>query len=258
MSNPHHEELVRKNFEAAGFRVEKIAEAAEKRCDWRVNDDTDEYIVEEKDKEDSDSHKKLVEKAHQDGSAFGTAPVVGNKRAAEVLRKAAKQVASTPAVEAAFRLIWFASHGADADYVLETARRSLYGNATVFPCDHRGEMGEERTCFYWYHGEFHRLQDIDAVILYGRGKWALCINHFSPRYAAFRKSKLAALFHSPRQRPMDPLEMEKMGIAYIVDGAVDRKNESAIQMFLRKKYNLDGVGRLAEMEVRSIISFSPR
>ena len=250
MPETEGERLMRKNLEAAGFSVQKIEETDERRSDYRVFNSEESHTIEVKDKENSKEYKKLFEEACEKGGAFGTAPVFPSNVIAGIIRDAADQLAKTPRRDGEFSIIWFSCLGEDAPHVLTRAQLTLYGICDVIPWAKKYPPYTQLPCFFFYFNEFFKCPHVDAAILFSGGSWALFLNSFSQRLEAFKKTKLYGCF----KKVCDPIALEAEGSALIVDGPVDRKDQSAVQLFLMKKYNLEGVSPMAVLDANGIIA----
>ena len=84
------------------------------------------------------------------------------------------------------------------------------------------------------NSDFYNLRDsLDGAIVSTMNAAKLCLNPHSPRYEELRNSELR---HSFEQGVCDPIQQEREGLAFIVDGEVDRNTENEVLEFLKHKY----------------------
>ncbi len=244
MSENETEQLMRLQLEALDFKVERIetaVEGGEQRADYRATDGTDSFIIEVKSKEDSPGYKALLDELDERGIAVGSTLLTADNAISRVIRKAAKQLANTPARESDFRLIWFACLGHDASFVLEQAELTVYGSREVMTFDQGSEDVSVKTCHFYGHGEFWRCRHVDAIALFGYAGWKLRLNPFSPRRDALSRTRLCSILG---KAVCDPIAREAAREDLFVDEDVDRKDEAAVQQFLCRKYGLQRVDTL--------------
>ncbi|MGA1531322.1 MAG: hypothetical protein ACO398_11350, partial [Kiritimatiellia bacterium] len=65
-----------------------------------------------------------------------------------------------------------------------------------------------------------------------------CINDLSPRAKELRSSGLPPQMANTY---CDPVEFERKGEAYIVDGVIDRRDTEAVKAYLRCKYDCGNI-----------------
>jgi len=130
--------------------------------------------------------------------------------------------------------MWFTATGAQAIGKYEQFMATLYGRINILEMNAPGY----RRCYYFRHADFFRRADVidGAVVAHTDGKSisaTLCLNSLSPRFQELRKS---AVLHPFGTAVEDPEALEAEGTAYILDEALDRKDESRLLAYLQQKY----------------------
>jgi hypothetical protein len=154
-----------------------------------------------------------------------------------------------------FQISWVHFEGEDAGLELDRARASLYGTVVLAelgaePVSRASvalgtERSQRRQCYYFTEGVFSRCRDtLDAVILSRSSRLLLCVNSLAERAVEFRTSSLARAFS---ESVVDPDRWERSHLAYILDGAIDRRDRARCLKYLREKYH---TGRLVTLPWR--------
>jgi len=192
-------------------------------------------LIEEKTKEDDPTYLAKRATELESGEAhLSVLPLSRNETLSGLVRDASHQLKSSLDKLHDFRLIWFTGTGVQAEGKYEQFRATLYGLTNIL------EMNTtySRRCYYFRHADFFRRADIidGAVVAHTDGRSItarLCLNSLSPRYEALRSSAVVKPFGTAVE---DPPALEAEGTAFIADGAVDRKNESRLLVYLQNKY----------------------
>lgn len=228
-------EHARHCLEANGFRVQDIDECSEERADLLASDGVDEYVVEVKSKEVSAECENLIAEAANSGLATLDRDITTRNRIDAVVKKADAQLAATPAAAGAFRILWVSCLSGDACFIHRQFERTLYGDRDVMLHDGHGKaLLRSVPCYYYDFSSFYACPGIDAAILSGPDTGYLCVNDCSPRYEAFRRSRLYAFL--PDRAVLDPVRQEQVGEALRILGKIDRRDSTAKWKYLRDTY----------------------
>lgn len=192
-------------------------------------------LIEEKIKEDDPTYlaRRAVELETGEIHAV-TLPLRRDETLSGLVRDASRQLRSSTDKPHDFRLMWFTATGAQAIGKYEQFMATLYGRTNILEMNAAGY----RRCYYFRHADFFRRADVidGAVVAHTDGKTItarLCLNSLSPRFQALRKSAVLRPF---RNAVEDPDALEAEGSAYILDAALDRKDEGQLLAYLQRKY----------------------
>ena len=154
------------------------------------------------------------------------------------LEEADRQLASTPAPEGAFRVVWLPCLHDEAPFLLDQAARTLYGIKDVWIEDQqlRGMPADSRPTFFADFCDLYRFDRIVAAVLSTRATIQLCLNPFCADLGRFRSSWLMREFDA--DGVCDPAELERTGTIFIVDGDVDRRDERSVLKRISDKYGV--------------------
>ncbi|MFQ3593594.1 MAG: hypothetical protein SNJ82_10490 [Gemmataceae bacterium] len=240
-----------------GAHVVPIRTSAKDESDWLAVFGEFRLLVEEKIKlENEQSLTERQEKLARGEVYSSTLPLAHNNRLSGIVRKAAKQLASTGSdLDHDCRIVWFTSTGFDAEAKHHQFMATLYGSTKVFELSRPGL----KDCYFFRHADFYRFKDqLDgAVVAYLRGDQAtvkLCLNPYSAHWEALRDSPFAGNF---KLGLVDPVAEEVAGKAYIADTDADRANPHAIIRFLEQKYGLEQA-QYMDMNLASVLVAVPR
>jgi hypothetical protein len=204
-------------------------------ADFLVSFDGVPVLIEEKIKEDDPAYIARRTLELESGEIHAaTLPLRRDETLSALVRDASHQLRSSADKPHDFRLMWFTATGAQAIGKYEQFMATLYGRTNILEMNAEGY----RRCYYFRHADFIRRADIidGAVVAHTDGKSIsarLCLNSLSPRFQALRKSAVLRLFGNAVEDP-DALEAE--GTAYILDAALDRKDEGQLLAYLQQKY----------------------
>jgi len=207
-----------------------------KEADFFANFGNVRVLIEEKTKEDDPDYLNAREQKLTEGEVVGASlPIVRNETLSGIIRHATKQLISSSDKPHDFRLVWFTATGVHARAKYEQIMATLYGRANILEMNADGF----RRCYYFRHSDFFRRKTtIDgAIAAYTNGTSVtarLCLNSFSPRYAALRQSTIVVPFGTAVE---DPMELEADGTAFVLDSDLDRNNEVPLLTYLQEKYH---------------------
>jgi hypothetical protein len=202
-------------------------------------------LIEEKTKEDDPVY--LATRAAELAAGqihTATLPIRRDETLAGLVRDASHQLRSSSDKPHDFRLIWFTATGAQAEGKYRQFMATLYGTTNIL----EKNASNVRCCYYFQHADFfRRLKVIDgAVVAHTEGKSIkarLCLNSLSPRFQALRTSSVLEPFGTAVE---DPEALETEGTAFVLDTALDRKQEGPLLIYLQQKY---GTGPLMSIEM---------
>jgi hypothetical protein len=222
-----------------GFGVAPIGQCDQKRADFRVTDSESEYLVEVKDKSESDTVTEEREECLERGEIFPQREkLTHDNRIRGVLRAARDQLDATPKdCEPTYQVIWFHSSGYSAGTKWEQAFATFYGHVHLFPTPFQA-TARQTQCFYF---DFNAARDMPSVVAMVQTKVErddicirLCLNEFATYARKFRSSRLYSEFHS-RDCAVDPEVWETDGKAIRFQSEVSRKNDNEICQALQQQ-----------------------
>lgn len=227
-------------LESAGLTVERLeTDDVNPTADYRVVGQDAACLVEVKAREVSEFVRDLAKTAERDGVASDGRAMVRKNTVAGILSEASQQVVVTRGRGNAtdFGIIWISCLHQDAGYLLDQCFRTLYGFASINVFDDRGViLRASKPCFYYCFNSFFDLPGIEGAVLASRSATTLCLNSHAPRYVEFARSSIA---RSPAwSRVIDPLEAERCGDAFVIDGAVNRRDPHALWKAIKDKYGV--------------------
>ena len=245
-------------FRSWGAGVEPLPTSIKEECDWLVSLEGCRLIAEEKTKfEDALAIEARLKTLRSGGVHGQTVPLKPNNRLSGIVKKAVGQLSSTGGdVSHDLRVIWFTGAGFDGEAKHYQLMSTLYGSTRVFELN--GD-GHHRTCYFFRNSDFYRFRDVldGAYVSYLTGNTLtvkLCLNPHSTRWKELRDSPFAARLSNGL---IDPVEEEKEGMAYIVDGDVERSDEQAVMCYLHTKYGLKQAMKI-DMGMTSAAILAPR
>ena len=213
---------------AYGAVVQQVRTSAVEESDWLADFAGYRILVEEKDKFDDPEGAQERDEALRSGGVHGqSVPLKYDNRISGVIRKAAGQLASSAAkIAHDARIVWFTGVGFDAEAKHFQFMSTAYGSTRIIELDSPGL----RECYFFRNSDFYRYRDIvdGAVASFLTGEMLtmkLCLNPLSANYSSLKQSPFASKFVHGK---IDPLEEEKRGEAYVVDGSVDRNDVGAV------------------------------
>jgi hypothetical protein len=225
------ENAVKRYFEHLGYTAEKIEEGTEQTPDFLVYDDSVSILVELKTKFPSAAEIAARQLMLDRGSIHNIHEVIIRKNTLSgITRHAAEQLKKYGA-EKLLRIVFLLTVGHLAEPRFAQFEASLYGSTTIVDF----AKGVAKDCYFFYESDFFRFRhSLDAAIVSTERDRALFLNPHSPRADQCRKSSLCDRFDGV---VVDPIEREKQGNAYYVDGTLDRHNEDEVIASLKEKYH---------------------
>lgn len=226
-----YEPIVKRFFDNLGYQVEKIPETDEESPDFWLYDDTSSYVLELKTK--FPSTEELEKRKHQlySGEIHNIHELVIGKNTLSGIIKKAKDQLESFRDENVLRLVWLLATGHLAEPRMLQFEATLYGLEPIVSRDCT------RYCFFFYNSDFYRFREIlDGAIVSTESEAKLLLNPLSPRYAQIKSSSLPKHFG---EAVVDPMELESLGKAFLVDNEVNRGDKEAVLQYLGKKYALE-------------------
>jgi hypothetical protein len=231
-----YEPIVKRFFEKLGYQVEKIPETDEGSPDFWISDDTSSYVLELKTK--FPSSEEIKKRKHQlySGEIHNIHElVIGKNTLSGIIKKAKDQLKSFKE-ENVLRIVWLLATGHLAEPRMLQFEATLYGLAPIVSSERTGD------CYFFYNSDFYRFREIlDGAIVSTESEAKLLLNPLSPRYAQLKSSTLPKHLG---KTVVDPIELESLGKAFLVDDEVDRGDKEAVLRYLRKKYGLEDLMNL--------------
>lgn len=212
-------------FEDLGYKVADIPTSdreEKKEADFLISYGNETAIVEAKIKEDEPKTACNKERDLSAGKVSIVETKLGrNETISGTINKAKKQLRSSSDKEHDFKLISFIATGSNVQAKIGQFMDTIYGSTLIVnPID-----GSYKTCFFYRHSDFFRHRIIDAAVIgYEQGSMIttkyLAINPYSENYERIKGSQFIEPF---QEKVIDPIELEKQGLAYIPDPDIDRK-----------------------------------
>lgn len=225
----------RQCLEQWGAKIVEIATSDKEEADFLVEMEGCRILVEEKTKFDDENFLLNRSRLLAEGKLHESfVPLVRNNRLSGIVTKAAKQLRSSSTPDMDFHLVWFTATGVHAEAKYRQFIATLYGTTNIIEMD----GSHYRRCYFFRNSDFHRHADVidGAIVAYVSGSdigARLCLNPLSANTDALRASVLAEKFGTAVE---DPILLEQKGEAYLLDGAVDRRDRGACLAFLQRKY----------------------
>lgn len=226
------EKVVISVLETMGIEAKKIPESNDESPDFIASYGSTKCLIELKTKLDDLDKERERDQTISSGRVYDESNDISYQNTiAKRVRKASKQLNSL-AQDVDFKLVFLLALGNKPDVQLKQFEMTLYGKVNLFDLD--GNSNQMKSCFYFGESSFFRYRDrLDGAIVSTLEKGRLCINNHSPKYQAFKESELLKAFG---EGVIDPVELEKKGAAYIVDGNVNRSDKAEVLSFVQKKY----------------------
>lgn len=219
-----------------GMTVTKIPEGDDETPDFSASLGEERFLIEVKEKNGNPELVQARETALSADELYEFAQKIESKGAhRKILGKAKNQLDEYVGDEATFRVAWIHCVGLGNSASFDQIFASIYGSETVvdWGTENNPRNGE---CYYFRDSEFYKHRNsIDAVVITKEnGDCKLCLNNHSPRYQALRSTEFAKKFECG---VIDPPHEDATGVAFHVDGEVDRKNSREVLEFLKNKYD---------------------
>jgi hypothetical protein len=225
--------LATKILSNVGFHVEEIPVWNGRSADLRVTDEVSTYHIEVKEKFEA------LELAQERSARLASGdvyeqndPIKPDTTISGILYDAWKQLDGTPKADGTFQLIWFHSHGIDADLKAEQAWASFYGEVKLMGL--KPPQPKFASCFYFDYSAAFRMRTIEALVITEGTTLQICLNEFSNRANEFRKTKFFEEFQG-RGGVVDPVALEESGKIIACRSATSRKNDDDVCEALRQQ-----------------------
>lgn len=231
-------------LEGLGYQVEVIPTSdhdRKKEADFIVSYDGHIAIVEAKLKEDDQKIAEEKERTLASGEVSIVEGKLGrNETISGVIRTAAKQLSSSSDKKHDFKIISFVATGSNEKTKAGQFKDTIYGSTSII------HGSTYKPCYFYRNSDFFRRRIIDGAIvgyIFNREIYLeLCLNPYSNNYEKLKSSSFIKPF---KTAIIDPIELERQGLAYIPDEGIERKLSSLhllspmcnpILAHLREKY----------------------
>jgi hypothetical protein len=252
MSDEFSKIHARKCLTGEGFIVEDIPTAQSSRADLRALWNHEEYVIEAKGKDQTHSWTNLVSESERDVLSSLSRDVKPWNALSAVISDAYKQLTSTPASNAAFRILWLVAAHNDSAFVLSCMEKRLFGLESVVAIKSFQTPPIIKPCYYYSHSDFTRFPDLDAAILSNLQTGYMCVNSFSNRRQALRSSHLYSILNK-RGAVRDPEIAESEGTAFLITENVNRTSKGGQWKYLKKKYGY-GTSVMMDSQFNALMS----
>lgn len=211
---------------ALGFRVEPVPQKeGEKRADLRAWwGNTEEYLIEAKERLDGSDFKKLMKKVSAEGMGTISRKVEPSNAFSRKLMKAATQLKETPASAEAIRLIWLYAEHPDAAHELDCIQKRLLGDAQLVVINVNTNIPSVegvKTCYGFHDNDFRRMPHVHGAVRCSPGGLLLLVNPYCSDQKALRKSRFYELMET-ESAVIDPEQEEDRDEAWLVTNDWDR------------------------------------
>jgi len=226
------EEFACNELSLMGFNVRKIKRLEDDESpDFIAKDDFVSYLIELKSK--FPEFEKLQDRNERlnGGEIVEEETVVRYENTLSgIIKKAASQLNSYTEEQVAYKLVWLHAQGCLPDLQYKQFEVTLYGKADIANL----VTHQVKPCYYYKASDFYyRRTEIDGAIISTSKGGKFCLNTFSQKYSALKKSMLCAKFGSA---VCDPVEEDLQGKAYnISDCNENRKQEPRVLKFVKRE-----------------------
>jgi len=229
------ENFVKSLLEEWEFNVHKIDETDDKTPDFYVTMGTENYLIEVKEKEDSNGDKNILDNLEEGKIQNFTIKLIESGSISRILKKGQKQIDTFAEGKDTFRIIWFVCTGVHLSSQVEVIKQSLYDTLPLWDLDDKLFKETVPLCYFFGNNSkfFKYKNELDAVVVGTYEKGELCLNPFSPRYKELKSSTLLKKFG---EGFIDPENEEKLKRGIIADGTIDRSNQGLVLKYLEEKY----------------------
>lgn len=223
--NNQSEQLAIQFLKEVGISVTKIPEEDEKRADLRASDGQCEYLVEVKEKLDTGSQLNIEREETEHGSVvIAREPLKSYSRLASIFKDGSRQLQATPKQNESFSVLWLHVQGMNADMLARRALYTFYGVANLSAL--RPDEGTVN-CAYFDYSTASQMPNVDGLVIMEEMSLQICLNEFSPRYEAFKLSKLVTAFESA-SAVYDPSIFDGSDGRIALRSKVPRKDEAVV------------------------------
>jgi hypothetical protein len=233
-------------LEQLGFAVESIPTSNKKEADFLAKYENYRVLIEVKLKEDDPEKAEEREKALSNGDNHIAEGKLGrNETLSKIIHKSSKQLKSSSDKEHDFKMVLFIASGMNARTKVDQFKDTIYGSTLVIEIGSKQSL--PKVCYFFRNSDFYRRTIIDAAILAciqgDKVSLEICLNPYSERYNSLKYASFLDIFNGA---VIDPIEKEKMGEVYILEGEIERKKTDFEEIFslydpvlihLAKKYN---------------------
>jgi hypothetical protein len=228
-----YESKVKTWFSNHGYEIHKISESNEETPDFFIADDSSAYILELKTKFPSDEEMNERRQVLSIGGIHNVDEEISfQKGLSKIISKAKNQLKNYKKGEDVLRLVWLLATDYLAEPRLDQFEATLYGSAYLYSVERQGN------CYFFYNSDFFKYREtLDAAIVSTMSMGKLLLNPLSPRYEKMKSSSLIG--HFKEGSVIDPILIEKDGLAFLVDSNVNRSDEAAVLQYLKEKHNID-------------------
>ncbi len=225
------ESFVEKIFKSRGFNIVKIDEGEMKTPDFFISNDQENYLLEVKEKQDSDELKKRLNALQQGEILDPSFSLSSHRSINKIISKAKAQIqAVVDKYNEVYKIVWFHSNAAQKEAYKEQIINSLFGRVYLWNL----KNGKSGYCYYFENSIFYNYRnEIDAVFVADNENYRLCLNNFSLNYERIKKSKLIEFF---TDGVVDPLQEEHEGRGYLADTDINRAEPTKVLEYLNIKY----------------------
>lgn len=221
--------IARGYLEGLGYHVEVIPTSdhdKKKEADFIASYGGYIAIVEAKLKEDDQKIADEKERVLASGEVFIVEGRLGrNETISGVIRTAAKQLSSSSDKKHDFKIISFVATGSNAITKANQFKDTVYGSISII------NGSTCKPCYFYRNSDFFRRSIIDGAIVgyifNGNIHLELCLNPYSNNYEKLKASSFIEPF---KKAIIDPVELERQGLAYIPDEKIERKLSESSQL----------------------------
>jgi hypothetical protein len=226
-------------LEGIGLKVAKIDEVHGSRtADLFAEDEKHEYIIEVTSKQEIPFHAKELKET---GSTYISEKYERKSRLIGKFRDKANQLEQTKGGDDVIRLVWIYMEGLNPETQMEQCEATLMGKVTLLYS--KNEEDCSTSCYYFDYGDFYKRKHLDGVIMSTKKYGRLLVNHEGNNVKRLRGARIYNHF-SKTSSVADPLVNLPKGCFVAHDFEGNRKDERAIEGFLKTKYSLDVAGAL--------------
>ncbi len=224
------------SLEAEGFVVREIDRSSDKTPDFIVNDETETYVLELKQKQSTPREGEKFRKFERHGrDIYVTRDSTGRRnRLAAIVEKAVSQLSTVELPCEPLKLVWFLGEGPDAALHEEQLVATLYGiKDVIWRPDDESEVVAAK-CLYADYSAFDKYKaQLDGVIASNSKSALFYLNNRSARYDRLRSGRLARTFGSS---VFDPIEQEAAQQVLMLDPFDETPDESDLREAVKRKY----------------------
>lgn len=218
-------------LQSNGFHASKIPESNEKRADIWASDETDNYVLEVKDKAPFKPTTTAQIEKGKFLTSLETESYEYRNGIDAVLSDAAKQLVRTVEVHPGFQLIWINLVGADTEMLRSQILFTWYGVEWLGWKEN--ESGENVTYLYFTHASSYKNQNVVGLVMEDDDATpAILLNEFCTDLSRFRCTS----FYNRFDRHLDPFEQIRTGEVIAYTGSLPRSNQQAVLADLGKSH----------------------